>query len=474
MTLSSVAQTEIQIKKTTSMKIPGMPSMPAGMVNPMQNQTSIDYIKGSRMRTDSKHEEAKRFGTGKRMVTDTTIIQCDKQRRISFNTKNKKYFVDPMSGQAGSPSGPSASDPKSVKKGGYVTISGGVTDTGERAKLFGYNAKHLKQTITITPSKDACQKEAMKIDIDGWYIDLPEWSCPVRRKPTEFQTSDVKCYDKVDFQMRGEITGVPVKEIKTLTMDGMTMNIEEEALEITKVPLSDAMFEPPAGYTAANTMKEVDEEEDGSVITAEERTIPEAATTTTATTLSVPKGGVEKTEVAVVKAPGMIRIGIAKPVVKLADKDTAEAADDLGDAAIGLLIESLKAANIEAVPLSGDPDADAKKLDCDYVVYTNFAQKHGGGGLLGKIVTANMAAMTGKSPQTDTNPTEASAVMTRVMSGLTKGNDEFSWDYKVTRLDKTVVSGAKGKSKANFDTEDVLTPKIRDASKAILTQVKPK
>ena len=458
------------------MKIPGMPALPPGMANPLANRSSIEYIKGARMRTDSKHEEAKRFGTGKRMVTDTTIIQCDKQRRISFNTKNKKYFVDPMSGQASASGSSSTTDPKTVKKGGYITISGGVTDTGERAKLFGYNAKHLKQTITMTPSKDACQKEAMKIDIDGWYIDLPEFSCPVRRKPTEFQTSDVKCYDKVDFQMKGEISGVPVKEIKTLTMDGMTMNIEEEALEITKVPLSDAMFEPPAGYTPANTMKEVDDEDDGSSnITDEERSIPEATTTTTNPTLSVPKGGVEKTEVAVAKAPGMIRIGVAKPVVKLADKDSAEAADDLGDAAIGLLIESLKAQNIEAVPLSGDADADAKKLDCDYVVYTNFAQKHGGGGLLGKIVTANMAAMTGKSSQSNTeNPTEASAVMTRVMSGIAKGNDEFSWDYKVTKLDKSMVSNGKDKTKANFDTEDVLTPKIRAVSKTILTQVKPK
>ena len=267
MTVSSVAQTEIQIKKTTSMKIPGMPALPAGMANPFAAQKSTEYIKGSRMRTDSTHDEQKPIG-GKRKVTATTIQQCDKQRRISFNTKNKKYYVEPMSGQAssgGPGSGPSSTGAKTATRGGYVTISGGVTDTGERAKLFGYDAKHLKQTITMTPSKDACQKQAMKIEIDGWYIDLPEWSCPVRRKPTEFQMSgDVKCYDRVDFQMKGEITGVAVKEIKTLTMDGMTMNIEEEALEITKTPLSDALFEPPVGYTAANTMKEVDDEDDGS------------------------------------------------------------------------------------------------------------------------------------------------------------------------------------------------------------------
>lgn len=470
--LSIAAQTEIQIKKTMSMKIPGMPAMPAGMANPLQNRISKEYIKGSRIRTDSTFDMQTK--TGLKKVTHTTIQQCDKQRRINFNTKNKKYFVEPMSGQAQrSSSGAAASGgSKGNKDGGVVTIVGTVTDTGERAKLFGYNAKHLKQTITMTPSKDACQKQAMKIDIDGWYIDLPEFSCPVRRKPTEFQMSGTKCYDQVDFQMRGEILGVPVKEIQTLTTDGMTVNIEEEALEITKTPLSDALFEPPADYVAANTMQEVDNEDDSRNITAEERAIPEPTTTTTTTTLDLPRGGVEKAAITG-KKPGMIRIGIAKPVVQLGDKDSQELAGEFGEAVAGLFIETIKAQNIEAVILNGDAEADAKNLECDYIVYSNFSRKKGGGGLFGKIISANVAAMTGNVPKPDTNPTEATVAMMRMMQTLTKARDEYSFDYRFTKADKTTVSSGKEKAKANFDTEDVLTAKIKTASKAILTNVKP-
>lgn len=452
------------------MKIPGMPAMPEGMANPMAPRPSTQYIKGTRMRTDMSYDQQKRFG-GKQKITQTTIQQCDKQKRITFNNKNKKYYSEPMSGQA-STSAQSSSSAKPVRKNGVVTITGGVTDTGERAKLFGYNAKHLKQSITMTPGKDACQKETLKIEIDGWYIDLPEYSCPVRRKPTEFQMG-TGCYDDVDFQMKGEISGVPVKEFKTLTMQGMTMNIEEEALEIIKRPLSDDLFEPPANYKAANFLKEVEEEEDDTSTDTGPQTRPEPATTNNTTTLALPRGGVENVS-AIRKKPGTIRIGIAKPEVQLADKDSTDAASTIGDAVVGLFEESLKGQDIGAVELSSDStDADAKRLECDYIIYANITQKHGGGGLFGKIVTAHVAAIKGVGPNTNgTNQSAATVAMMQAMSGVTKGRDEFTLEYKFTKPDKTVVSTAKAKSKANFDTEDVLTPNIKEASKAVLASAK--
>jgi hypothetical protein len=122
------------------------------------------------MRTDADYETRKMTGAKKR-VTQTTITQCDKQRRVTFNNDKKSYYSEPMSGVTAADV--KATTSKNVKKGGYVIMSVTVTDTGERAKLFGFDAKHLKQVMSITPGPDACQKESIKIEMDGWYADLP-------------------------------------------------------------------------------------------------------------------------------------------------------------------------------------------------------------------------------------------------------------------------------------------------------------
>ncbi|NJM53469.1 MAG: DUF4412 domain-containing protein [Blastocatellia bacterium] len=176
---ANLAQTELTIKKKSSMKIPGMeslPPMPAGMSNPMDamnNRKSTVYIKGARMRTDMSVKS----GGGKGPMVLTTIVQCDQKRQIQFNSKKKKYYQESLNA-------PTSATVKNAKKGGYVTITESVTNTGERAKLFGYDVKHLKETITFTPSKNACLKEKMQIEIEGWYADVPEFSCPMKRNLT--------------------------------------------------------------------------------------------------------------------------------------------------------------------------------------------------------------------------------------------------------------------------------------------------
>lgn len=251
---ANFAQTEITIKKKSSMKIPGlpeMPKMPAGMKNPlddMNNRTSTVYIKGARMRSDMAVKDY----SGKKDLILTTIVQCDKKRRVQFSSKKNKYYVEPLAA-------PTSASVKNSTKGGYVTVTGSVTDTGERAKLLGYDVRHLKEVITFTPSKNACMKETMQIEIEGWYADIPEFSCPIQRNMQEFKM-DRNCFDDVDFQMKGSITGIPLKEIKKMTMQGMTIITEEEATEILKTPLADSLFEPPANYKAANTLKEVEDD----------------------------------------------------------------------------------------------------------------------------------------------------------------------------------------------------------------------
>jgi len=53
-----------------------------------------------------------------------------------------------------------------------VTYVTNTIDTGERKEMFGFTARHLKSSMTIEPSPDACMKDKMRIERDGWYIDL--------------------------------------------------------------------------------------------------------------------------------------------------------------------------------------------------------------------------------------------------------------------------------------------------------------
>ncbi len=250
---ANFAQTEITIKKKSSMKMEGLPEMPKmpGMKNPldeMNNRTSTVYIKGSRMRNDAVYKQPGM----KESITQTIIFQTDKKQFISFSNKKKKYFVD-------STVPPVSASVKNATKGGIVTVTGSVTDTGERMKLFGFNARHLKETITMTPSKNACTQYTIQVEIDGWYADYDEFLCPITRPKQEFQT-DKNCYDEFDFQNKGGIGGISLKEIKKIRMQGITIITEEEATEILKTPLADSLFEPPANYKLANTLKEVEDD----------------------------------------------------------------------------------------------------------------------------------------------------------------------------------------------------------------------
>lgn len=456
---SCFAQNAVQIKKKSSFKIPGMPMIPG--TEQLENRPAVVYIKGARMRTDTTYKKRKLTG-GKETVTQTGIQQCDKQRLITFNDKKKKYFLEPMSGQT-------SDNVKNARKGGAVTMVGSVTDTGERAKLFGYEAKHLKQSYTITPGRDACQKETLKVEIDGWYIDLPEFSCPIRRKPREFQM-DSKCFDEVDFQMKGAVSGVPVKEIQTMTFQGMTLIIEEEAIELTKTNLDDAFFEPPTNYKAANTLKEVeDDSEDSSASdnqTSEQ--IPAETTSVSQTpTLSLPPGGVERAALGAKKA-GVTRIGIVKPAVKLPDKDTAEMASEIAEAAAALVSEKLKKPMVEAVEVTSE--SEAKTFDCDYVITVFITQKKSGGGLFGKIIP--MPTMPGrvKTPQPRNGQT-----MTRLellLISIVKAKDEWTFEYKMTNAGGENISQAATKAKAEQYGEDVLSPQIKEAAAAIQGKIK--
>src|SRR5579859_416430 len=111
------------------------------------------YIQGQR--------ERREIGVMGRMNV-VTILQCDKGREIELNLNNKTYIISPTYdiSSSGADKNPAASADSAKKnkndasknntdhagRGGVVSLSLSSTDTGERQKLFGYTARHVKSS----------------------------------------------------------------------------------------------------------------------------------------------------------------------------------------------------------------------------------------------------------------------------------------------------------------------------------------
>jgi hypothetical protein len=191
----------------------------------------------------------------------------------------------------------------------------------------------------------------------------------------------------------------------------------------------------------------------------------------------MPAAGVETAPVGEKKA-GTIRIGVVLPKVTTPEsKNNPDAGNDIAIATRNYLVELLKAENVEAIALESDLEIEAKNRNCDYIFYANVTQKRGGGGMFKSMVLQG-AIMAGSMMVPGIGgmiaSTVASQVMGQTMGKAAKAKDEFSLDYKVVGLDKTVLSQATSKKKTEKEGEDVLSPQLQEASKAVLGEITKK
>src|SRR5207253_4255051 len=104
-----------------------------------------------------------------------SITQCDLRRTIQINESARKYLIMPMdSDDASTPSSSISGGPTGgqTRAGGVVTMTMNTIDTGERKEMFGFTARHLRRTMTSVSSPDACNQQQMRMETDGWYINL--------------------------------------------------------------------------------------------------------------------------------------------------------------------------------------------------------------------------------------------------------------------------------------------------------------
>lgn len=353
----------------------------------MKTESAI-YVKGMRKRTEP--------GSMMGMPTQpVTIEQCDLQRTIKINDKKKLYFIEPFSKETEEvidedvkPVAPVKNKPVAEKTnpqtGGTIYMWYNITDTGERKKMSGFTARHVWTSQKIKPSPDACtMKDSIIIKTDGWYIDLPQFNCPVHYRPSkatmppnEQQKPD--CMDKFVTRRSGKgKLGFPLTETRTIIMGNKGAQANEfstslETLEFSTAKLDSMLFEIPPGYTETKNEADLQEKFDmNEMMKQYKNQDPNKIDATTIPT----------TVIADQKREGMIRIGVYEPK-----------GDDQVQASVlqQHMVTSLMDGNIEAVTVSSEEDA--KNLNCDYTLASDFIKIKSAskvGGLLKAIKNAD-------------------------------------------------------------------------------------
>ena len=421
-----VANGQSANKTTNDVKI--RQSMSVGGGNRME---TVLYVKGQRMRNESAGN-----------VGFTTILQCDLKRTLTINEKTKMYLIMPIEGinptaaAADGGGANSAPAPQSQpQRGGVVNVTSTITDTGERKEMFGFTARRIKTSIEKKASPDACDKD-QKVETDGWYIDFQySFECPGQQQ--KYQPTPVRpqpgCKDEIRTKTIGSAKlGFPLLVTTTVYQpDGRTTSMTQEVLELSREPLTVALFDIPEGYTLAKDMQQLYGMDTTSMSTP-------SSTNTAATTPA-----------STAKKPGVIRIGLLRPNVQMSSGNAAQAAEALRNT----FVSYLKSPNIEVVTLSAIEDA--RQRQCDYILSASMNVKKGGGGsMFGRRIADIAGAAAGRVPSAGS-----------VESGGIKARDEVTLEYKLDQVEtsKTTLT-SKDKAKASTDGEDVIAPLVQKAA----------
>lgn len=346
----------------------------------MKTESTI-YVKGLRKRTEA--------GAIMGIPSNPTIEQCDLQRTITLNLNKKLYFIEPFSNNQEevidedikAPVKKTAPVSKPTQKGGTITMYFSIVDTNERKMMYGFNARHIWTSQKIKPSVDACSmKDSIIIKTDGWYIDLPQFNCPVRyssyRPARTANTEKPDCQDKFITRRsgRGKL-GFPLILKTTMIMGDGTGKTSEfvtdlSTIELTNGKLDSMLFEIPPGFTEAKSLEELQEKADYKSMIKE-------------------YGKQKATNDPLMNEAdnrGKILIGVYVPTGEPSLKDYNESLQQH-------IVTRLNNAFYASIAVTDANDANAKK--CEYVLNTEFQRfKQGSkvGGLLKAVKNADPGA----------------------------------------------------------------------------------
>ena len=332
-----------------------------------QSYESSTLIKGKRERTEM------RMGQGTDIIN---ITQCDLKRTIQVSDNTRKYVITPMQTVNASGTRPSASSTTTpvgepARRGGVVNYITTINDTGERKEMFGFTARHIKSSISIESSADACNPMKQRMETDGWYIDLTfglDCDLGAAQMAGRPPVPPGGCRDEVVSKQIGSgRKGYPLSETTTMFgPDGRAVfSSTKEVLDLSRDPLDAALFDVPAGYTETTDSQELYGAPSMASIMSESSQ-PQASQSQP----SAAERPESSMSAAATKAAGTLRVG----VVAINNRtDRSVSLESLRQRLIGRIAGS----GIDAVPLSGisaaEIESEAKAKQCDFILYTDLS-----------------------------------------------------------------------------------------------------
>jgi hypothetical protein len=355
-----------------------------------QSSQSTTMIKGLREREETN------MSIGSMNISKVNITQCDLKRTIQVNDSARKYMITPMesddSGDSGGGDTSAAAGTSAAggsgpsRRGGVVTMTVNTIDTGERKEMFGFTAHHLKRTTMMESSPDACQQQKMKIETDGWYINLEYGlNCGGSERPpqTSGRTAAAGgCRDRYQFKRTGPThLGFPLIETTTMySADGSAMfSSNKEVVELSRQSLDAALFDVPAGYTEAKSQDEMSSTPSMADMAKSRQQSSETSSSNSA--------GRTSEAPSTANAPGRVRVGVVEFNSKAKSSVSTDSMREQ-------LIAMLNGDGIDAVALNASSPSEAaieaKAKQCAYILYTDVASVKTAssgkkiGGLLGR------------------------------------------------------------------------------------------
>jgi len=477
-------------------------------VSGMSTETTT-FVKGKRERTEQD------FGGFK----SVNIKQCDLRRGIQLNPMMKTYTLDSWEVSAetdkntetvsveASPRG-NRETITTVRKGGTVTVTVTMRDTGERKQMFGYTARRIFVTTSMESSQDSCNgPNSFQTETEGWYIDAEFYlDCePVetryeRERNIEERKPD--CRDRYVMKNSGSARlGYPLYEKITMKgPDGQAFSIIREVIELSRATLEQALFEIPADYKeqtdssafggfggfdmdAVNAQIEAAKSRDGQ--TSSSRTsggnsanpssgAPDSSKVNVQD-FSPPTKARDNTKLRE-KDPNVIRIGIAD--FKTGDIGEGMSADVLVGSIGGAFPGYFEGTGIEIVNLKAKlPVAiakEAKESDCDFYIIGTVSHKRDGGGFgfarsIGNVVGNNIPYGGGTAGSVARQTAGAAAYEIGDAAASVKAKDEITFQIALTKIDGPAALNKAFKRKAKSAGEDIISPLLEEVATAIVT-----
>jgi hypothetical protein len=172
------------------------------------------------------------------------LTQCDKKAYYFIDEKELEYKKSSIAEMAAQERDLLIGEPDQ----GEITITYTSVDMGGRRQIGSYEARHIATAITFDASEDAAIQPA-RIDLDGWYIDLPGWDrCedwPGTLAAIELAPNHAK--PRFILRWHGPRRGFIIEETSKVT--GRVQTEDDVAfVGIDEDPINRSLFEVPKAY----------------------------------------------------------------------------------------------------------------------------------------------------------------------------------------------------------------------------------